>query len=151
MNGRYKGYSRNTETALALVAILTVPVFIVMTHAPMIPALITIGLMLAAIIILAVMSFTVPCRFSSDEKGFTMKRLFLKRSYSFDEITEAKCSYYDATRSGRAIVSLVLTDGSGRTAEYCEISRYRLADMANSPEQYKTQLMMLCEYIQSAK
>ena len=149
MSGRYTGYSKTAGIVLMAVCILFVPLFILMTNIPVFPALIVIGLMLALIIALAVLTECLPCRFSADENGFTMKRLFVTRRYGYGDIADMKCSVYSTTRSGRAVMALSLTTADGESEEFLEVSRCRTADMVNDAETCKPQLKRLCEYILS--
>lgn len=151
MNGKYKGYSKTAETALIVLSIAFIPVFHLLTNAPAVPALITIGLALASIIVLVILTSCLPCRFEADEKGFTMKRLFITKHYDYNKIMGVKCIFHGTTRIGKAIMLLSLIDENGEKKEFLEISRYMAADVVNKPELCKPQLARLCEYINSVR
>ena len=106
------------------------------------------GLAAITVTFFAALEFdNLPCRWSADEKDFTITMLGRKRRFLYSELESVSCEYSDS-QNGDAYAVLTIKTVSGRKKKYVENVGRKLEDIVNYPEAFdKPQLMQLCEYV----
>ncbi|MCR5122809.1 MAG: hypothetical protein K6B74_10350 [Ruminococcus sp.] len=108
----------------------------------------TVGTVLGSILLYKASNLI--CRWSADDKDFTITILGFDHSYRYSEITDIKCEYINA-QNGGAAVKLTVSNRWGDEC-YVENCNIPMTELLNDPDgSKKPQLMILCDYVKQLK
>ncbi len=151
MNGKYIGCSRGLLIAgIAYTLIYTNGwVFFEDLTVSAGRAAVTVALMMPGLIGIAIAE-RLPCRFTADEKSFTIITAGIKHRFRIGELGGISCEY---RRHGSDKTRVILTvyESGGETHRFSEIHNADIAHIKYDDNTKKPQLKQLCEYVQRAR
>ncbi len=152
ISGKYKGYSR----VLLIVSLLLLEIYPLVMVGFFEDWTDSVAGFFAAIsptilgFVTGYFTFRLPCRFTADEKSFTISMGGTKRVFRIGEISEIRCEYRKHYEY-RTKVTLTVTDCAGRTARFAEIHYKCIEYLKYEKDDEKPQLTRLCEYVNRIK
>ncbi len=152
ISGKYKGYSRKLFAVSMVLLWIYAYVWLVFIEDLVESAAGAFAAAIPTIFGAAALALheRLPCRFTADEKSFTISAGGIKHSFRIGEVSGISCEY-ERHGDTQTKVKLTVTDSKGKTARFAEIHNNDIAHLKYDENAEKPQLMRLCEYVNAAK
>ena len=142
MKGSYNGISKTLSITSGILCFIVIP--LVSAFISELTCLIATAFSTLAGYAVSRFAVNVPCRWSVEDKGFTITMLGLEDSFRYDDIGEISCRY-EKNETETAIARLTITDRSGLEHIFSENCNVTTAELLNDPDSSKQpQLFRLC-------